>query len=428
MTNQLIGEITPQSRQIGGAMQVVWCSICMVAVSGLQYAWTLFVLPMSEAQNWGRADIQFGYALFIGMQAWPLLVYGMLVDRYKPRVMMFAGGVLVAFAWSVNSYATSLTQLYVGEMIAGIGSGLVIAAAYGNTLKRFNMRRGLAVGVVSAGYGFGAAFTFLIAEHVISSLGYQAAFLWLGIGQGALIVTVSLIFLKNLPTTKQMEKKKTTRDASVAVRELWLVVKAPEFVLMYAMFALVAAGGVMVAAQLSPIAHDLRIADKSVTLIGITMSAILWAGMLDRIANGISRPFFGWVSDIIGREITLFIAFMLEGMAVMLLVKYAHDPVLFVLFSGLVLFAWGEIFSLFPSLCTDIFGEERATTNYGALYTAKGVASFFVPLSSILAVGGSWDVPFYLVVTFDLTAASLALVLLHLRMRKKGCLAQRAVM
>ena len=399
-------------------MQVVWCSVCMIAISGLQYAWTLFVLPMSAAHQWSRADIQIGFALFISLQAWLAILYGMCVDRYRPRNMMFVGGLLVVVGWVVNSFATSLWQLYIGEMIAGVATGIVIAAAYGNALKRFNKRRGLAVGVVSAGYGFGAAFTFWLAEHVISSAGYQSAFLWLGIGQGTIVMCVAVVFLTDLPHAATTSTHISKVRLATSARQLWSVVKTPEFILMYVMFTLVAAGGVMVAGQLSPIATDLGIADKRVTLIGITMSAILWAGMLDRITNGISRPFFGWLSDIIGREITLFIAFVLEGAAVMLLVKYAHDPLLFVLLSGLVLFAWGEIFSIFPALCTDIFGKEYATTNYGALYTAKGTASFFVPLTSILAASGSWDVPFYLVVTFDLIAAVLALVLFTLRLRK----------
>jgi len=178
-------------------------------------------------------------------------------------------------------------------------------------------------------------------------------------------------------------------------------------------------GGLMATAQLGPIATDYKVAKTSVSLLGITMAALPFALSLDRILNGLTRPFFGWVSDHIGRENTMFIAFGLEGVGILLLISFAHVPLLFVVFSGLVFFAWGEIYSLFPATCGDLFGRKFATTNYGLLYTAKGTASLLVPLGNVLqAATGSWMPIFILAIAFDWIGAGLALfVLKPLRIR-----------
>jgi OFA family oxalate/formate antiporter-like MFS transporter len=154
---------------------------------------------------------------------------------------------------------------------------------------------------------------------------------------------------------------------------------------------LVGAGGLMASAQLAPIAQDFKLDTVSVTLIGITLPALTFALSIGRILNGLTRPFFGWVSDNIGRENTMLIAFGLEAVGIWALSGLGHDPVLFVILSGLVFFAWGEIYSLFPSTCTDVYGMQYATVNAGLLYTAKGTASLLVPLGNVLAAGtSSW--------------------------------------
>src|SRR4029079_8353827 len=137
--------------------------------------------------------------------------------------------------------------------------------------------------------------------------------------------------------------------------------------------------------QLAPIAHDLRIADVPGTILGLTLPALTFALSIDRVLNGVTRPFFGWVSDRIGREHTMFIAFFLEGLGILLLSAYGRDPLAFVLFTGLVCFAWGEIYSLFPATCGDTYGSSYAAANAGLLYTAKGTAALPAPVTSLLA-------------------------------------------
>jgi OFA family oxalate/formate antiporter-like MFS transporter len=191
------------------------------------------------------------------------------------------------------------------------------------------------------------------------------------------------------------------------------VVRTPVFWVMYVMFVMVGAGGLMAIAQLAPIANDFKIANIPVSLVGLTLPALTFALTIDRVLNGLCRPFFGWVSDNIGRENTMFIAFFAEGVGIYALLYFASNPVLFVILSGVVFFAWGEIYSLFPATCTDIYGRKFATTNYGMLYTAKGTASLLVPLSSVLvSATGTWHAVFYVAAVLNIIAAVMALYVL----------------
>jgi OFA family oxalate/formate antiporter-like MFS transporter len=179
------------------------------------------------------------------------------------------------------------------------------------------------------------------------------------------------------------------------------------------MFVMVGAGGLMAVAQLAPIATDFKVAGVPVSLLGLTLPALTFALTIDRILNGVCRPFFGWVSDHIGRENTMFVAFLIEGVGIYALLLFAGNPVWFVILSGLVFFAWGEIYSLFPAICTDIYGRKFATANYGMLYTAKGTAALLVPLANVLtAATGSWYAVFYVAAILNIVAAAMALAVL----------------
>lgn len=377
----------------------------MVLVANLQYGWTLFVLPIDAAHHWGRAAIQGGFTVFIVTQTWLVPLEGYLIDRYGPRLLTLLGGTCVALSWMMNAYADSLMMLYAGQFVGGVGAGITVTAAYGNALKWFEERRGLAVGLTAAGYGAGAALTIVPISWIIKMYGYEQAFLVFGLAQGGAIVLLAL-FLR-APTGIALEQSGAALDTRPGA-----TLRTPIFWVMYVMFVLVAMGGLMAAAQLAPMAHDFKIADMPVSMAGITMPALVFALSLDRIGNGVSRPLFGWISDHIGREWTMGIAFMLEAGAVYALMRYTHDPLLFVLLSGVVFLAWGEIFSLFPALCTDVFGRAHAAANYGLLYTAKGTAALIVPYTSVLSAGGRWDTVLSMVVVFDAIAALCAIALL----------------
>jgi OFA family oxalate/formate antiporter-like MFS transporter len=393
--------------------QLIFGIVCMVMIANLQYGWTLFVNPIDEKHQWGRAAIQVAFTIFVLTETWLVPFEGYLIDKFGPRVMVCGSGVLVAIAWVLNSVADSLTMLYVAAAIGGVGAGVIYGASVGNALKWFPDRRGLAAGLTAAGFGAGSAFTVVPIANMIQSSGYEAAFLWFGIGQGIIVIIFSLFLRAPQPGEVKAPAapavQQTQRDYTPAE-----VLRSPVFYVMYAMFVMVGTGGLMAVAQLGPIARDFKIDGIPVSLLGLTLPALSFALTIDRVLNGVCRPFFGWVSDQIGRENTMFIAFLLEGIGIYALLQFAHEPLLFVLLSGLVFFAWGEIYSLFPATCTDLYGKKFATTNYGMLYTAKGTAALLVPLANVLtAATGSWTAVFIVAAVLNIIAAVMALAVLR---------------
>jgi MFS transporter, OFA family, oxalate/formate antiporter len=384
--------------------------LCMVMVANLQLGWTPFVDPIDQKHHWGRYAIQWAFTIFVLAQTWLLPLHGHLVDRFGPRVMISVAGVLVGVAWILNSFADTLLLLYLAALIGGLGAGVVYGGVVGNALKWFPDQRGLTAGLTASGYGAGSALTVLPIQHVIQTNGYEAAFFWFGLGQGLVVFLVAQLL--RAPAAREMPVAAVGAVQQSRREYGWNeVIESPPFWVMYGTFVLVAVGGLMAQAQLGPMAIDFNIDNIPVTILGLTLPALTFALALDRAMNGLTRPFFGWLSDYIGRENTMCIAFILEAIAVYGLLSFSHRPLLFVILSGLVFFAWGEIYALFPALCADLYGRKFATTNYGLLYTAKGTAALVIPLANLLPAGpGTWRTVFMIAAALDLLAALLALV------------------
>ena len=399
--------------------QLVMGIVCMAMIANLQYGWTLFVNPIADKHGWSRAAIQVAFTIFVLTETWLVPIEGYLVDKFGPRPVVLVGGILCGLGWVLNSFADSLTMLYVAAAVGGVGAGAVYGTCVGNALKWFPDRRGLAAGLTAAGFGAGSALTIVPIAAFIKSSGYEAAFLYFGIGQG-LIVFLIAWFLTRAPEHVKGEDhstamvQQTKRDYSPSE-----VLRQPVFWVMYVMFVMVAAGGLMATAQLGPIAKDFNIGGVPVNIMGLVLPALTFALAIDRVLNGLTRPFFGWVSDKIGREPTMFIAFALESAGILALYNFGQDPIAFVILTGLVFFAWGEIYSLFPSTCADTFGSKFAASNAGLLYTAKGTASLLVPLSSVLAAAtGSWHTVFIVASVMNAIAALMAWFVLKPMRRK----------
>jgi MFS transporter, OFA family, oxalate/formate antiporter len=401
-------------------LQLLMGIICMAMIANLQYGWTLFVNPIADKYGWTKAAIQVAFTIFVLTETWLVPIEGYIVDRFGPRPVVLVGGLLCGIGWILNSMADSLVLLYIAAAVSGIGAGAVYGTCVGNALKWFPDRRGLAAGLTAAGFGAGSALTILPISAIIKSSGYEAAFLYFGIGQG-LVVLVLALFLTDPRHVRSaaLARKASTPSSAAAVSQSRAdfrpleILRKPVFWVMYAMFVMVAAGGLMATAQLGPIAKDFHLADVPVSLIGITLPALTFALAIDRVLNGITRPFFGWVSDNIGRENTMFIAFALEAVGILALYRFGQHPVAFVILTGVVFFAWGEIYSLFPSTTTDTFGSKFAAANAGLMYTAKGTASLLVPLSSVLvSATGTWHAVFIAASIMNAVAALLALFVL----------------
>jgi OFA family oxalate/formate antiporter-like MFS transporter len=398
---------SPPASQTYRWMQLLGGIACMVMIANLQYGWTLFVGPIDGKYHWGRTGIQVAFTIFVLFETWLVPIEGYLVDRFGPRPVVFWGGLLCGIGWVLNSMADSLAFLYVAAAVSGIGAGAVYGTCVGNALKWFPDRRGLAAGLTAAGFGAGSALTIVPIAAMIKASGYEQTFLYFGIGQGIIVMVVALMLRS--PARGQVPAPLATAAQSLRDLRPAEVARQPVFWLMYLMFVLVAAGGLMATAQLGPIARDFKVGDVPVSLLGLALPALTFALAIDRVLNGLTRPFFGWVSDRIGRELTMLIAFSLESVGILALYVFGSDPVLFVILTGLVFFAWGEIYSLFPSTCTDTFGSRYAAANAGMLYTAKGTAALLVPLANVLATAtGGWESVFILACIMNAAAAILA--------------------
>jgi len=385
--------------------------VCMIMVANYQYGWTLFVGPIGEKFGWSKAAIQVTFTLFVLFETWLVPAEGWLVDKFGPRWMIVSGGVLVLFSWLFMSFASSLAMFYFAGIIGGIGAGAVYGTCIGNAVKWFPGRRGLAAGLTAAGFGMGSALTIIPIANMIKASGFQQTFLTFALFQG--IVTIIFGFLIMAPpATFFTAAPKIAPGASRYQASPVQMLSTPVFWVMYLMFVMMAAGGLMATAQLAPIANDFGVAKTPVTLLGLTLPALTFALTLDRILNGLTRPFFGWVSDHIGREQTMFIAFIIEGLGIIALANLGTNPVWFVVLSGLVFFAWGEIYSLFPSTVTDTYGATYATTNTGFMYTAKGTAAILVPFTSIIAAKGNWHPVFMMAATLAIIAGLMAIFVL----------------
>lgn len=399
-----------------GARWLQLCAgvLCMALIANLQYAWTLFVDPMHAARGWSLAEIQWAFSIFIATETWLTPAAGFIVDRLGPdrgpKCMVAAGGLLVGAGWLVNAYADSLLWLYAGAAISGAGAGGIYATCVGNAVRWFPDRRGLAVGLTAAGFGAGAALTVIPIKLTIDGAGYQSAFLWFALGQGLLLLIAAAVLrgpaADAAHPTGPGRLKQSAHSASISQ-----VLSSPVFWLMYVMFLGVSASGLMATAQLGPIARDYGIASTPLLFGAGTLSVAL---VVDNVLNGAARPAFGALSDRIGREPTMAIAFSLGAVSYWLLAVAGHSPWAFVACAGLVFFTWGEIFSLFPSTCTDTFGPRYATANASLLYTAKGTSAFLVPLANVIkSATGGWEAVFLLAAATNIVVVLLALFVLR---------------
>src|SRR5450631_2315223 len=400
-------------------LNLIFCIICMVMIANLQYGWTLFVNPINKAHGWSIASIQVAFAVFIALETWLTPIEGWIVDTLGPsrgpKIVVSIGGVLVAIGWVLNAYAESLSMLYLGAVVSGVGGGAIYATSVGMAVKWFPDRRGLAVGLTAAGYGAGAAITVIPIRYVIDTYGYQSAFLWFGLIQGGVVFLVAFFLrgpalgeMASAPAPKVVQSQRNFTPKEV--------LSTPVFWLLYIMFVMVSASGLMATAQIAPIAADFKVGDSVVFFGATTLTAAL---IIDNIANGSARPMFGWISDNIGREYTMAIAFGLGAVAYWLLGTLGTAPWAFVLFAALIFLTWGEIFSLFPSTCTDTFGAKFATVNLSMLYTAKGSSAFLVPVANLIKTStGSWHAVFAVTALMNVAVVALALFVLKPMRRK----------
>jgi OFA family oxalate/formate antiporter-like MFS transporter len=395
-------------------IQLVLGLVCMVTISSPQYVWALFTQPLTASLGVTLAEIQVTFSILIVVQTFLSPPQGFLVDRFGPRVLLSVGALLTGLSWALAGRATSLIGLYLTYgLLGGMGTGIIYVGVVGHAVQWFPEKRGLATGLVAAGYGFGAILTTFPIAHVIGSQGFAPALLQFGVLFGVVGLAAAQglrrpdVTWHSFHAPRVDDRARTESLRSFAPGEM---LRTPIFWLMFLMMTLMSTSGLMVISQMGAFTRDFGMAQVMVFGLAVLPLAL----SIDRITNGLTRPFFGWLSDRIGRENTMTIAFALEGVAMTLWLLLRHDPLVFVLMSGVVFFGWGEIFSLFPSTLTDTYGTRHATTNYGFLYMAQGVGSVLGgPLAALLhARTRSWIPVFEVMITMDLVAAVLAQLVL----------------
>ena len=389
-------------------VQLVLGVICMMAISSPQYVWALFTKPLLGKLGIELATLQVTFSILIVLQTFFSPFQGFLVDRFGPRVLLSIGAIMTGASWVLSSSVQSVWGIYLTYgVLGGLGTGIVYVGVVGLMVRWFPTSRGFAVGMVAAGYGFGAILTTFPISASIAASGFQHTLTVYGYIIGAVGLLAAQGLRMPAPLARAAGQAVAAVRAGVAPVTM---LKTPVFWLMFVMMTMMSTSGLMVISQMGAFAKDFGVADAMVW----GMAALPLALTIDRVTNGATRPLFGWISDRLGRENTMFIAFGLEGLAMTAWLWFRADPVLFVVLSGVVFFGWGEIFSLFPSTLTDTFGEKYATTNYGFLYMAQGVGSILGgPIAALVyAAGGSWLPVFGLMIVLDLTAAILALTVL----------------
>ena len=405
---QVVGLRAPVSVLDNRWVQLALGLLCMMAISSPQYVWALLTKPMMAAFGVKLSQLQVTFSILIVFQTFLSPFQGYLIDRFGPRMLLSIGGALTGLSWILASQVSDVTHLYLTYgLLGGIGTGVIYVGIVGQMVQWFPDKRGFATGMVAAGYGMGAVLTTFPVSDSIAALGYQQTLLRFGFLFGA----VALLAAQGMrrPPANWMrhviDQSKSVEGVGPSV-----MLRSPVFWLMFLMFTLMSTSGLMVISQMGAFAKDFGI--TAVEVFG--MAALPLALTIDRFTNGLTRPFFGYISDRIGREKTMLLAFGLEGLAMTLWLLTRDNAILFVLLSGVVFFGWGEIFSLFPSTLTDTFGKKHATTNYGFLYMAQGIGSILGgPLAAWMHEStGSWSTVFAVVITLDFLTAFLAIAVL----------------
>ena len=378
----------------------------MVMIGNLQYAWTLFAQPMVKAhaqQHWQLSDVQWGFGLFIAAGTWTMPFLARFIDKSGPRFWMALSGLLCAVGWGSLGHVDSLTSFYFLYCMTGVGVACVYACGVATAVKWFPDRRGIASGIITAGYGMGAAAFNPLFNYLIRVIGYSDTFLWSGISHGALILLAGLV-LVNPPADYKVAaaavKPKVRRhDLDFNYSEM---LRTPQFYFLFLAMLSMGVGGLMVTAQLKPVATNFKIADAALTI----------ALVLSPLANGSSRILWGWVSDHLGRERTMFTAFLLQAIFLVGATTLGRTgDMVFVVLMALVFLTWGEVYVLFPAVLADLYGSKNSALNYSFLYSSKGFASLLAGgfAATLFEKTGSWDYAFYGSAVLALFSAIVAL-------------------
>ncbi len=378
-------------------VRLIASTIAMIMIANLQYAWTF------------------------AFETWMMPLSGWFMDRFGPRLFMSISALLCGLGWAGLGYAKSLPELYVLYSLAGFGAAMVYCGSTTVGLKWFPDKLGFASGIIAAGFGAGAALFIILMTYIIRVEirvdNYRAAFLYTGIAQSVVIFCVAQILINPDPNDPEIAgKKQQSRFKLRSHAEQFTSVEmlqTPQFYALYAIMLMMGVGGLMATAQVSSVAGTL----------GIAKAVLASAVIINLLANGSGRIFWGWVSDNIGRERTMIVAFLIQALALVSVLRLGRNsPAGFITCLAIVFFTWGEIYSIFPAVSADFFGGRNASSNYSLLYSSKGMSAILAGglAALIFEKSGSWTVVFYGSATLAFLAAIMSFGLIAMPLPTKG--------
>ncbi|MBV7276915.1 oxalate/formate MFS antiporter [Clostridium sp. PL3] len=385
-------------------VQLISACLAMIMIANLQYAWTLFTTPLVKSLHSSLVAVQYAFTLFIMFETFVQPVGGLLLDKFGTKLMFALAGILIGGGWAMLGQASSVPMLYFFYAAAGVGAAIIYGGSVSVAVRWFPDKRGLASGLIAGAFGIGSMPFVPIIQKILNTSGPAQAFMSTGVFQGVIVVIIAFILHYPIDTKMSSQKEKAAKvDPSKIGFSPSEVLKTPHFWIIWTMFLSISIGGLVVTANTKPFG----------TKLGIASSFIVAAVMLNSLANGVGRVFWGSVSDRLGRTKTMCLSFGLNAIFLFLLPVFGGSSgVAYVVLLMCVMFTWGQLFSLFPSLNADIFGSTYAATNYGFIYSGKGFASILGGgLGAALAAHYSWGVVFTVAALFSLYACVMSVIL-----------------
>lgn len=388
---------------------VLGCSVLINVCIGSNYAWSVFQKPLIDLFQWTTSAASLVFTISSGVVPVAMIVAGNLQDTIGPRRVLFAGGLLFGAGVIGAGFTTSLNELYwTYGILGGIGIGTIYACTVANTVKLFPDRRGLASGLVAAGFGSGAALFAPLSAALIRSFGVLTAFKILGVGHLAVVPFLAL-FVKAAPTgyvPPGWTSPAKSKNPSTAADKNWRqMLGSPRFYVLWCLYAIGTVSGLMIIAHASPFGQE---------IIKLTPQTAATTVSVLALANTSGRIFWGWVSDRLGRFNTVVVMFVLLGIAMSAL-SAISGMTAFVAVLIVVGLCFGGFMGIFPSITADTFGPRYLGMNYGVMFTAFGVAAFVGPrLAATVkeARNGDYTYAFLIAAALSLLGIVLTMILI----------------
>lgn len=352
---------------------VLFSSVLINLCIGAAYAWSVFQKPLISMFKWSTSEASLAFTLSLSLVPLAMIVAGKVQDQKGPKTVIFVGGIIFSAGIIAAGFTQSLGYLYMTYgVLGGLGIGTIYACTVANTVKWFPDKRGLASGLVAAGFGSGAVLIAPLATSFIQSYGVLTTFQILGV---AFLVVISAAsqFVKTAPAGFRPAgwiPPAPTANTIAGSDKNWREMLAdPMFYVLWGMYTIGAISGLMIIGHAAPIGQEIIKLSPQAAAVAVSFLAL---------ANTAGRIFWGWVSDRIGRYPAVMAMFILAAV-MMLVINNVTTFIPFVAVISAIGLCFGGFMGIFPSITADMFGAKNLGMNYGIIFTAYGAAAFIGP-------------------------------------------------